>query len=256
MLYTSSYPPSLVWIWRCVNVASMVIMLCAGPAYYIFCILLFTRRKIVDHEHNIADEAADLIEDNKSVSMCSRICRVCVSYGIALVIMFLNLILVVGLTVAQNYAVLTQAIIKPLQDKTNIPLLNHWVILAFSVVVSIITAVTNSIWKLIASKLTNFERHRTWSSYRNHESFKLIFFSLMNLSVIGFAKGFFTNPCVLEVLGNQYLIQFIIELLIFNTIELAFPYIKYVIQKCCHKGNYDEIRPEFNIADEYLELSM
>lgn len=125
---------------------------------------------------------------------------------------------------------------------------------SFSIVVSIITAVTNAIWKLIASKLTTFERHATWSSYRNHESFKLILFSLLNLSVIGFAKGFFTNPCVLEVMGNQYLIQFIVELLIFNSIELGLPFIKYVIQKQCHKGNLDDIRPEFSISDEYLEV--
>lgn len=106
-------------------------MLCAGPTYYIFCILLFARRKLVDHEHNIADQDADLIADNKAVSVCSRIGRVVVSYLVAIIIMSINLIIVVGLTIAQNYALLAQIVIKPLQDKTNIPLLNHWVILGY-----------------------------------------------------------------------------------------------------------------------------
>lgn len=254
LLYASNYSPSLLWVWRVTNIASMVIMLLAGPAYYIFCTLLFSRKRLVDHEQRIEDDESDIIEENQDVSTVNRVLRVSLSYVLAVVVLLINMGLVVGLTIAQNYAVLTLSIIKQLGDATKISLPNHWVIIGFSVVVGIITAISNKIWGMLSQKLTSFERHATWSSYRNHETFKLILFNLLNLSVIGLTKGLFTNPCVLEIIGNQYFIQLIVDILVFNSIELIVPFVTYFVRSRFHNGNLDDIRPEFNISDEYLEL--
>ena len=120
--------------------------------------------------------------------------------------------------------------------------------------ISIVIGIINFIWNKITISLTNFEKHRTWSGYRTHNTFKYLFFKLFNVFFMGFTKGLFNVPCVVRTLGNQYLIQMLMDFFVFNGIELIVPYVVYVIHKYRNKGSDEAIRPDFDVSEEYLEV--
>jgi len=123
-----------------------------------------------------------------------------------------------------------------------------------SLAISIVIAFVNFLWKKACTRLTNFEKHRTWSGYRTHNTIKLLFFKLINVFVMGFTKGLFNVPCVVRSLGNQYLIQILLDFFVFNSIEIAVPYLVYLFKKATNKGSDEDAKSEFDVSEEYLEI--
>lgn len=177
-------------MWRITNVVAIVITILFGPFYYLIIVVQFASKKLMDHETSIGNKDDDLIADNKYITWSEYTCRLFVSYTITFVCLILQSLVVAGVTIAQNYTLVANYIYAQI-DKVKLPYIDQWRTLGFSLVVSLIVTVTLSIFKSLSQKLTSFERHSRWTHYRTHETFKVVLFSLLTLTVMGFLKGVF-----------------------------------------------------------------
>jgi len=111
------------------------------------------------------------------------------------------------------------------------------------------------------------EKHSTWSTLRKHEGMKLISFKLLN--VLAFYLGAFlasktkevlnnANRCYMEDTGLKFLTLILTDMFVFNFIEICVPLIKSKvtnsIRSLRNTGGDDDAKPEFDVAQEYLEL--
>jgi len=55
-------------------------------------------------------------------------------------------------------------------------------------------------------------------------------------------------------MGNQYMIQIVTDFLISSTLELCAPFIAYKVKDMFSKEGVIVSKPEFDVAEEYLEL--
>ncbi|KAL9654269.1 hypothetical protein ABK040_010301 [Willaertia magna] len=246
-LYTSSYSPEMYWIWIATNSVCIIISLAFGPVYWLIVKQYYSKRDLYDIEEDILDKDMDNIKGNENISSFEKFCRFLFSYFLFFLFMVIAFAITVGFTILQNVNALYE-----MADSTFTT--NNSILTGISIAISAIVGIMNYIWKLFSVKLTNFERHQTWSGYRKHNTFKFLFFKLFSVFVMGLTKGFFATPCVMTALGNQYLIQMLLDFFVFNTIELVMPYIIYRVKKYKNKGGNNEIRPDFDVAEEYLEL--
>ena len=201
-------------------------------------------------EHDLAeafDRDADIIKENLSTTRWHRLGRYFVSYSLFILFMLISCAITVGFTILQNFTTIYEAADAVFSQNT-------LYLTLISIAISVVIGLVNFLWKKICISLTNFEKHHTWSGYRSHNTFKYLFFKLFNVFFMGFTKGLFNVPCVIRTLGNQYLIQMLLDFLVFNAIELVVPYVSYFISKRRNKGSDEGVRPDFDVSEEYLEV--
>eukprot|EP00163_Fabomonas_tropica_P017762 TRINITY_DN3150_c0_g2_i10.p1 TRINITY_DN3150_c0_g2~~TRINITY_DN3150_c0_g2_i10.p1 ORF type:complete len:209 (-),score=40.93 TRINITY_DN3150_c0_g2_i10:423-1049(-) len=112
-------------------------------------------------------------------------------------------------------------------------------------------------WKQVCTRLTRFECHRTWSSFRKHNTIKFFAFKICNVLVLYVAKRLATEvdreKCVTTEIGQQFLFLILLDVIVFNVIEFIAPQISARIWHDDSKGD-EANKPEFDLSEEYLEL--
>ncbi|KAG2373881.1 hypothetical protein C9374_011766 [Naegleria lovaniensis] len=251
ILYGSSYDPNLYILWVVTSSFSILATVLFGPIYWFVVRRSFQKRDVYDMEEaDMAlafDADADIIKENVETPTLHRVGRYLVSYSIFVGFLILSCAITIGFTILQNFTTIYEAADAVFSQNTGYLTL-------ISIGISCVVNIVNFIWKKICIYLTNFEKHKTWSGYRTHNTMKYLFFKLFNVFLMGFTKGLFNVPCVIRTLGNQYLIQMILDFVVFNAIELILPYIEYYIKKKRNKGSDENVRPDFDVSEEYLEL--
>jgi len=102
------------------------------------------------------------------------------------------------------------------------------------IMLAVVVEVTNSIWSGIASKLTDWENHRTASEYDNHKLIKVLLFKFVNSYFILYYVAFLKHPLNLfgmECMQNDCMVELDFQLGVFvavrltlsNAAEFAFP---------------------------------
>ncbi|KAF0975758.1 hypothetical protein FDP41_005085 [Naegleria fowleri] len=248
LLYSSAYSKNLYWVWISTNALCIFISLAIGPIYWWIVHTYYEKRDLYDCEENILDEESNKIKENQKTKLIDHIVRMILSYFVFFIFMMVAFVVTMGFTILQNVNAMYQLADSTFSENTNI-------LTAISIAISIVISLMSFIWKKICVYLTNFERHKTWSAYRKHNTFKFLFFKLFSVFVMGFTKGFFATPCVIKVMGNQYMIQMVTDFCLSITVEFLLPWIIYKVRGSLNKDKEVVIhKPEFDVSEEYLEL--
>ncbi|KAG2386685.1 hypothetical protein C9374_002429 [Naegleria lovaniensis] len=247
-LYSSSYSKNLYWVWISTNALCIFISLAIGPIYWWIVHTYYEKRDLYDCEENILDEESNKIKENQKTKLIDHIARMILSYFVFFIFMMVAFVVTMGFTILQNVNAMYQLADSTFSENTNI-------LTAISIAISVVISVMSFIWKKICVYLTNFERHKTWSAYRKHNTFKFLFFKLFSVFVMGFTKGFFATPCVIKIMGNQYMIQMVTDFCLSVSVEFLLPWIIYKVKGSLTKNKETIIhKPEFDVSEEYLEL--
>jgi len=133
----------------------------------------------------------------------------------------------------------------------------------FSFIITAAVSILSLLLQLTARPLTQLEKHQSWSTYIKHEAFKLIFFKIGNVIALYVSIGVVSiqnaSPaCFLEQSGIKFLTLIITDLIVFNSWELIstalLNFASKYIKKFQGKGGDVSSKPEFDVAQEYLEV--
>jgi len=139
------------------------------------------------------------------------------------------------------------------------------------------------IWQRICVVLTRMERHRTWSTFRSHNTLKFFLFKMLNVLIMYASRVLvprfcphipkvqkycivsnpdgsnseLTSACDFSSVGQQFFFILLLDLTVQNFWEVfsAWGKAKCNAQKgMMGEGSNDSVRPEFDVAEEYLEV--
>lgn len=247
LFFASSYSPKLYFPWIGLNTANYVIVLVFPFVYWLLVHWTYSRRGIHDLEEDLGDPLSsdETIAGNLSVSTRSRMVRIMTSY-----LLFSSIVAVSGL-LSSAFTTLETVI-----DEQYQVTVTFWGSLAVSVAISIITTFTGSLWQNLCYALTNFERHNTWTSWRKHNLFKYVVFKLVLVYIVVNIRIFFSVQCPIRELGEQYLVQLLLDVFVGNIAEIIVPPLSSRLLEWWNpeKALAQDNRPEFDVAEEYLEL--
>jgi len=217
-----------------------------GPIYAFKINHYFRKNRTHDFEDGF--EVDDEITKNLKISHKSRIFRFIASYTI--------FCFLIGVSAICNVFVLKA--VNEYRFLTNI--------LTTSFISAVIIRVINVVYEFICMYLTRFEKHRTWSNFRNHNTLKLFVFKIVNVIVLYILRDrIFRNITNEEILpgcpfvdvGSQLLFILVLDLTIQNIWEIIYSVvwarIGRMFEKKGKKGT-DYYKPEFDLADEYIEI--
>jgi len=138
----------------------------------------------------------------------------------------------------------------------------------FLVVIAV--SVINFFFSVISGPLTGLEKHRTWSKYRKHNCLKLISFKMVNLLSLYAANevalvsnqnitGTGDNICFYHTTGSKFLVMILVDIAVFNGVGFGIPLVQAFLRNHIPSmkkttGSDDSLKPEFDIAQEYLEI--
>jgi hypothetical protein len=128
---------------------------------------------------------------------------------------------------------------------------SFWINMIITVAISVI----NAVFKSFALTLSKFEKHKTWTSFRKHNTFKIVLFKIGNVFVVGFAKGFANRAsiCPLAANGDQYFYLLLMDVLLYNFLEIFTPWITDVLKRIVY--SCFKITPKYD-KDEDLLVSL
>ncbi|GKT25625.1 Anoctamin like protein [Aduncisulcus paluster] len=138
--------------------------------------------------------------------------------------------------------------------------INTFLPIIVSVSIVLLNAIFKTVGKILPEKL---ERNRTWSATRKSILVKTFMFKIVNLMVLYAVSGLVTaegdeevTNCPLTSTGKQFTTNIIMELTVFNAIELGMPLITFLIKRKYQnsKKTDEELRKPWDQSDEYLEL--
>ena len=247
LFFASNYSPKLYFPWIGLNSANY--LLAGGfPVVYWFLVRwTYSRRGVLDLEENLGDPLSrdETIVENLSISSRSRAFRILASY-----LIFASMVAASGL-VSSAFTTLDTLI-----DEQYQVAVTFWGSLAVSFAISVLATFTGSVWQKLCYTLTNFERHNTWTSWRKHNLFKYVVFKLVLIYVIVNIRIFFSIQCPIRELGEQYLVQLVLDIIVGNIGEIVVPVLQSKITQWWNpeKALREDNRPEFDVAEEYLEL--
>jgi len=130
----------------------------------------------------------------------------------------------------------------------------------------------NMAWKRVCVWLTRIERHVTWTKFRQHNTLKFFLFKMLNVLAmyasrvlvpkicpeIPNIKKFCNNSsCLTSSVGVQLLFLLVFDLTVQNMWEISFGWFRAKVNErrgMMGKGSNDSVRPEFDVAEEYLEV--
>ena len=247
VFFASSYSPKLYFPWIGLNAANYVLVLVFPVVYWLLVRWTYSRRGILDPEENLGDPLSsdETIAENLSVSSRSRAFRVLASYALFALLVFGSGLLSSAFTTLDTVI-----------DEQYQVAVTFWGSLGVSVAISILTTLAGTLWQKLCYTLTNFERHNTWTSWRKHNLLKYVVFKLVLVYVVVNVRVFFSVQCPLRELGEQYFVQLLLDLFVGNVAEIVVPSLSSCLlqwwnpQKALARDN----RPEFDVAEEYLEL--
>jgi hypothetical protein len=247
LFFVSNYSPKLYFPWIGLNAANYAIALSFAPIYWLLVRWTYSRRNIHDPEEDLGDPLSsnETIIENLSVSSRSRTLRVMTSY-----LLFVSTVAVSGL-LSSAFTTLDTVIDEQYQITVT-----FWGSLGVSTAISILTTFTGTLWQKLCYTLTNFERHNTWTSWRKHNLFKYVVFKLVLVYVVVNIRIFFSVQCPIRELGEQYVVQLVLDIFVGNIGEIVVPFVYSRLLQWWNpeKALAQDNRPEFDVAEEYLEL--
>lgn len=254
-LFLSSYPKDAFGGWIISSIVMLVVAVLIGPAWKRYQAHVSRRWTGEAREEEVERDDA-IIEYDKngarvSISSSSRRCRKYISLFI--------FTLVIGVQ-----AFMTWYLHILLADTTDS-------IVAQVIALSI--TVANIVWKSVGKKLTIFEKHSTWTEYREWDTGKVFVLKLCNLMILYIVKtvtaqsGIHAQECPLRALGFQFFWLLFYDLTLNNVVELAAPIgTAFVYKKLgwsFKEGRFDNkkegrgdnaSKPPFDLAEEYVEV--
>jgi len=156
----------------------------------------------------------------------------------------------------------------------------------WTLIISIATAIINYLFgKLFTQWLTNFEQHYTWTKYKSHHITKYFVFKILNISLLFLMRWIVQNHsnllfvfpyyakiassalqnvksvCNISSDADQFFFLLIIDFTAIRLVTLFLNWFQFACYGCCHpdlskkeRSRSDKGRPDFDIAEEYLEL--
>eukprot|EP00741_Cyanophora_paradoxa_P004624 tig00000821_g4488.t1 len=279
-LWTCSYAQPFEWTaWKISWGLLLPVTFCFGPLYYVWQARWFSRHRDVPEVDVFARR--DAIPENAGVSLPSRVARLLLSYTV-----FAGML--VSVYFATDFFTRRQ-----IEFESGAPsrLSRTY---GFAILIACFLIVLNMVWRKLCYLLTDFERLSTISAVRRHNCLKLILFKILALLVLTRAQtgaADAAGQCVTEVLGRQFFALILLELTVFNLLELLTPAILRALSAClpCLRpsshpkgpgrtysmgggprrvalGPYgdeepltpssdgDADKPDFDVAEDYLEL--
>jgi len=117
-----------------------------------------------------------------------------------------------------------------------------------SAIVSVVLELFNMLWNKVGMILTKFEKHRTWTSFRVHSTMKYYLFKMLNTIAMYISRYI--------LLAEQH-DGCNIASIILNILALVLTAVMRAIGR--RKGrksaaSNEEAKPEFDVAEEYLQL--
>jgi hypothetical protein len=184
LFFVANYPADLRVVWIVTSVFVIITSFLFGPLYVKRITKIFIRKKTEDREDFFEGTEHDIIKENQHVRFNNRFWRIVFGY-----ILF-SLLLVIQ-------AVVTWLVFNALGQEGD----------AGSIVTSMMVAILNIAWKRVCVFLTKFEKHKTWTLYRKHNTVKFILFRLLNIFVLYLIKlGINTSAseqnCILEIMAR------------------------------------------------------
>eukprot|EP00736_Rhodelphis_marinus_P009286 Rmarinus@m.16535 len=237
----------LYGLWFAGAVVAIIIWFSVGPLYTYYLRRRAEKNVAEDDSEEVEEEelysgtTGDIIQENKFISRNERLLRFLGSYFV-----FGACIGLQGLT---TWALLQIAG----ADSSDFFLATVNVALLF---------VVNLIWKFWCMHLTEFERHKTWTSYRKHNVFKFFLFKLANMLALYFVQYQYRSSedeaCPLNAAGNYFINQMLFDLTVGNLVELLLPHMYMWFYACLGqktKFGMDEATKQiFDLSEEYLEI--
>mmetsp|Transcript_5565 Transcript_5565/g.20936 ORF Transcript_5565/g.20936 Transcript_5565/m.20936 type:complete len:614 (-) Transcript_5565:3850-5691(-) len=252
---------SSLWLWRGTNIAAILITFVVGPVYFLYASIIFRMRKVKDTENFSRHTRLDIIKENMNTGFFGRLGRRILVYTFILVMLIIQFGVVFGLTRVQvALSNISSNSGDEVQDAVTF-ITNT----GASVLISFFVVVLNILFRFIGTSLTRFEKYKTYTGFKQSNLIKLLLFKVLNVFVVGVAKTVDTgSQCPLSLIGQQYLILMLIDVLLMNVLDVAKPILNRMFWCClstvCNKErkskrNSDaELKPEFNITEEYVEL--
>eukprot|EP01119_Soliformovum_irregulare_P018638 TRINITY_DN5760_c0_g1_i6.p1 TRINITY_DN5760_c0_g1~~TRINITY_DN5760_c0_g1_i6.p1 ORF type:complete len:475 (+),score=127.46 TRINITY_DN5760_c0_g1_i6:1444-2868(+) len=244
-LFVGAYGPDQRTMWIAFNCVSILATFLFGPIYYLYVVRILGNNKDEDHDNLFAGSEFDQIPENVRYTSHQRFVRRTGMY-----IVFAFLIFVSG---GLTYGIQTGGVNSPYTLKNPSPF--NPVTLAVTASVTIV----NLIFQKLSFYMTSFERHRTWSTFRKHNTIKLLSFKMINVTGLYIALAFVRETgCSYHNSGSKFLTLILIDLFLGNTIEYVLAYGKIFLSKhfqmFAGKGGDEANKPEFDVAEEYLEV--
>eukprot|EP01118_Nematostelium_gracile_P012993 TRINITY_DN4839_c0_g1_i1.p1 TRINITY_DN4839_c0_g1~~TRINITY_DN4839_c0_g1_i1.p1 ORF type:complete len:470 (-),score=109.70 TRINITY_DN4839_c0_g1_i1:77-1486(-) len=246
-LFISSFTSEDYVPWLVVNIILIVIWFSFSPIYWIYIKSVLARDAIPDHDNLFAlsGEEVDVIQENKHFTSSQRFLRRFGTYAIFVILICISGGVTYGIQRAGN----------PYAAKVLNPI--NWVITASVTIV-------NLFFQKFCVVLVNMEKHKTWSQFRKHHTIKLLSFKIINVCAmyvaLNFAFASDETACIFKSSGSKFVTLMILDVTLMNFIELATPvvnrmlftYIPFLKNKRM-RGD-EEMRPDFDVAEDYLEL--
>ncbi|EFA85236.1 DUF590 family protein [Heterostelium album PN500] len=226
--------------------AAVILTFLMGPIYALKVHRYFKNRNLTDFEDGFEDD--DDIKSNLNVTRTSRIVRFTFSYAIFVILL-------------ASSAVCNVYVLRTVNDHQFLSGL-----LTTSLVSSIVIRFFNIIYDFICLYLTYFEKHRTWTGFRNHNTLKIFVFKVINVLVLyllrdkifsSYTNEKIDNGCPLVDVGSQFLFILLLDLTLQNIWEIVYSVGMARLGKCIErrgKKSTDSYKPEFDLAEEYLEI--
>lgn len=168
-LFTSIYPPDVVWCWRVINIICIIFSLALGPLYFHYIHRIFAKRGYFDPESRFVHPESDIIKENEGYTIHQRIGRRIASYSIFTVLVIIDVIVTLCLTIAINFSTLF-SVFGNSGSKIEA---NQWIMTPLSFAMSVVISIMNFVFYKLCYALTNLEKHRTWSRYKFNRNFKV-----------------------------------------------------------------------------------
>lgn len=137
---------------------------------------------------------------------------------------------------------------------------NLSIYISFSI--SIVVAVLNLAFMVLAEKLTEFEKWATFGQWKKYHTSKLLFFKIANVMVV-FATMRYdltgTQTCTYNTIGEQFVTLLLIQVFAMNAVNLILAMFLNVISRWLADftgsifGDRDNM-PQFDLASLYLSM--
>ncbi|KAH3756469.1 DUF590 family protein [Pelomyxa schiedti] len=271
IFYLSSYTSDTFYYWLISSGVYALSWFFCGWVYFISVARFFKHRNIHDHEDNYIE---DEIPDNEDITHFSRCVRGAFSFFVFVSLLAVSAGCTFGLTILEKNAIGSR-------------IASTAVALVVTIVRLIWAAIATGLTKFERhTHWSSYKEHVLFKWY----SFKVLNVVMMYISrwlVMVFwadeltydwnlpdlhlpywqgGDGSLTSTdaaetkCGLVAMGDQFLMLIVIDLLVSNAIEVGYPLIYPLVKKCfcccCTdtKINSRKDRPEFDLAEEYLEI--
>jgi len=248
-LFVGSWTTDQRTSWFGLSVATFVLWYLYGPIYALVIGRAQKSKQMgvdaVDDENDRLYVETDRIKENEGYSTTNRVLRQIATTALSVTM------IVAGVLI--NYHVQLVANRDDISSNT-----------IYSFAMSAVVAIINTIWTSSVSFIVDFEHHRTWSGARQNYLVKLYLFKIVNVTANYAALNYaFADPysCPMQQTGAKFITLIILDLFVFNALEFLVPPLKLWLYRRCgyrpclksHAGD-DALRPEFDVAQELIEL--